>query len=322
MSLDRRAFLGVAAASLASSQTAMPAENVTKNKGPQLIIAALAALNRRLQIDEGIARDYLGYLAASGIESVLVNGSTGEFASFSALERKWALEVYLKQKGGAAGAGARRRFERQGHTRSHPPRAGRGGRCSARDPALLLQPADDGRSGALLRTGAGNGPRARAVLQHPAGQRCVSITPELVQRFSSHPRMWGIKDSWGKAVAGTASYIETFPHLAVFTGASALIEGVLKQGGAGALTGNGNIFPRETLEILKAHMEGGDTAGPQQVLNDRVALLKDYPIMPVMKHVLSRMGVVDMHLRPPLTELGPAARGVLNRRLKEAGVIA
>ena len=320
MSLDRRTFLGAAAASLASSRSAMSAGNVTKNTDPQLIIAALAALNRKLQIDEGIARDYLGYLAASGIESVLVNGSTGEFASFSALERKWALEVYLKQKGPLrvlAHVGASNVKDTLDLTR-HAQDAGVDALLVI-PPFYYNQPTTDGLSRfyePVLETA-----RVPVLFYNIPQVSGVSITPELVQRFSSHPRMWGIKDSWGKAV-WTASYIETFPHLAVFTGASALIEGVLKKGGAGALTGNGNIFPRETLEILKADKEGGDTAGPQQVLNDRVALLKDYPIMPVMKHILSRMGVVDMHLRPPLTELGPTARGVLNRRLKEAGVIA
>ena len=53
-----------------------------------------------------------------------------------------------------------------------------------------------------------------------------------------------------------------------------------------------------------------------------MALLKGYPIIPVMKHVLARMGVAKMYLRPPLTALGAGARDVLDRRLKDVGVIS
>jgi len=320
MSLDRRTFLGAAAASLASSQSAMSAENVTKTTDPQLIIAALAALNNKRQIDEGIVRDYLGYLSGSGVPSVLVNGSTGEFASFNAVERKWTLETYLKQKGSLrvlAHVGASNVKDTLDLTR-HAQDAGVDALLVI-PPFYYNQPTTEGLARfyePVLETA-----RVPVLLYNIPQVSGVSITPELVQRFSSHPRLWGIKDSWGKA-QWTASYMKTFPHLAVFTGASALIEGVLKQGGAGALTGNGNIFPRETLAVINAHKEGADTAGPQQVLNERVELLKDYPIMPVMKHILSRMGVVDMYLRPPLTELGVTAREVLNRRLKDAGVIS
>jgi len=319
MSLDRRTFLGAAAASLASSQTAMAAENVTKNQHPQLIIAALAALNSRRQIDEGIVRDYLEYLSGSGIQSILVNGSTGEFASFNAVERKWALETYIKQKGSLrvlAHVGASNVKDTLDLTR-HAQDAGVDALLVI-PPFYYNQPTTEGLARfyePVLETA-----HVPVLLYNIPQVSGVSVTTELIQRFSSHPRLWGIKDSWGKA-QWTASYIKTFPHLAVFTGASALLEGVLKQGGAGALTGNGNIFPRETLAVINAHKEGTDTAGPQQVLNERVELLKDYPIMPVMKHILSRMGVADMHLRPPLTELGVTARGVLTRRLKDAGVI-
>jgi len=319
MSLDRRMFLG-AVGSMVAAQNAMASGNVTEAQKPQLIIAALAALNRRREIDEPIARDYLGYLSRSGIQAILVNGSTGEFASLSALERKWMLEAYLKHKGtmrALAHVGASNIKDTLDLVRH--------AQGSGVDALLVIppfyynQPSVEG----LVRfyEPVLDLAEVPVLLYNIPQVSGVSIAPELVQRLASHPMLWGIKDSWGKP-DWTAAYIDAFPKLAVFTGASGLIAGVLKQGGAGALTGNGNIFPRETLAIINAYNQGADTAPAQQLLDERVALLKGYPIMPVMKHILSRMGIVDMYLRPPLVELGVNERTELNRRLKEAGVIS
>ena len=97
----RRIFVGAAAASLVAgpgrSQTATQGGDATG--AAELIIAALAALDRHGQIDASMVIDYLGYLREGGIESILVNGSTGEFASFTTLERKFALQTYLRHKG-------------------------------------------------------------------------------------------------------------------------------------------------------------------------------------------------------------------------------
>lgn len=320
MSLDRRMFMGAVAASLAAPRGAPAADNVTEATQPQLIIAALAALGQRHQIDEAIARDYLAYLAQSGIQSVLVNGSTGEFASFSALERKWMLEAYLKHKGrlrALAHVGASNLKDSLDLVR-HAQGVGVDALLVI-PPYYYNQPSVDG----LLRYYEPilNLAEVPVLLYNIPQVSGVSISPELVQRLASHPQLWGIKDSWGKA-DWTAAYIRAFPKLAVFTGASPLIAGVLKQGGAGALTGNGNIFPRETLAVIEAHNQGTDTTAAQQTLDERADLLKGFPIIAVMKHVLSRMGIVDMQLRPPLVELGATEKGELNSRLKAAGVIS
>ena len=317
----RRIFVGAAAASLVAgpgrSQTATQGGDASGTA--QLIIAALAALDRHGQIDASMVIDYLGYLRESGIESILVNGSTGEFASFTTLERKFALQTYLRHKGNMRAlchVGASSLPDTLDLMR-HAQGAGA-------EVALVLppyyykNPSIDGLIRffePVLETS-----RIPVLLYNIPQVSAVSIPIELVRRLSGHPNLLGIKDSWGKA-EWTAAYIREFPDLSIYTGASALIEGVLKQGGAGALTGNGNLFPVETLAIFDAHRSGADTSVPQQKLNQLVSMLKDLPVIPAMKYVLSRMDVAKMHLRAPLTELTKAQKLSLSHKFRGAGLI-
>lgn len=43
-------------------------------------------------VDFGALSDYLGLLAAAGVDTILVNGTTGEFASLTSGERRAVIE--------------------------------------------------------------------------------------------------------------------------------------------------------------------------------------------------------------------------------------
>ena len=322
MSFTRRQFL-VGSAGVLVAGDRLNACHVSRGlsevKGPQFIIAALAALNRRGQIDAGLVRDYLNYLSVNGVQTILVNGTTGEFASFSVLERKWALQTYLRHRGALrvmchVGANnVRETIELLRHAE-----------CIGVEAALVLPPfyfknnSVDGL--AAFFEPVLEASRIPVMLYNIPQLSGVSIPVELVRRLARHPRLYGVKDSWGKP-AWTAAYIRAFPKLKIFTGASALVESVLAQGG-GALTGNGNIFPRETASVFQAHLTGTDTSGPQKHLNERVALMKSFPVITTMKFLLREMGVADMHLRPPLVELEREQKAELRTRFQQAGLLS
>lgn len=327
MSLARRTFLQSAAGTIAAAGSVTAAASADANarkldgaKSPQFIIAALATLNRQGRLDEALTKDYLAYLEKNGVDAVLVNGSTGEFASFSAEERKHNLQVFMRNKGGLRGMchiGAPsipettellRHAEDQGVDW-----------VLVLPPYYYKNPSVEG----LVRYYEPilEAAKVPVMLYNIPQVSAVEISLELVRRLSKHPRLYGIKDSWGKAER-TSAYIREFPELKIFTGASALIEMVLQQGGAGALTGNGNIFPKQTAGIFKAFREKAGAGAPQKRLNELVGLLRGYPIIPVMKFVLGEMGFGPMTVRPPLTELLPEQKEELRSRLKNAGVLS
>ena len=79
MPFTRRQFLVGSAAAVAAGDRLSACQisrALAEVKGPQFIVAALAALNRRGQIDAGLVREYLGYLSVNGVKTILVNGIT------------------------------------------------------------------------------------------------------------------------------------------------------------------------------------------------------------------------------------------------------
>ena len=149
----------------------------------------------------------------------------------------------------------------------------------------------------------------------------VEITLELVRRLASHPRFNGIKDSWGK-LDNTLGYIRQDSKLRVYTGASAQIQAVLEAGGAGALTGNGNVFPAETAAILAAFRDGGDVAAAQKLLDERATVLKGYASASSQKACLEAKGLGRMYVRAPFVDLDDAQRADLGRKLRAVGALS
>lgn len=317
MSLTRRSFLAAAAAPLALSAAAPKGD---RKHSTRFVSAALAPLDKRGMIDDALTSEYLAFLSEGGVNGVLVNGTTGEFSSFSTAERKKNLEVFLRHKGslttmcqvGSSNQGEAIELLR------HAKGAGA-------DEALLLppfyfnQPSTDGLVSFLEPIL--DASELPVYLYNIPQLSEVQVTLELVQRLRSHERFVGIKDSWAK-LDNTLSYIREAPNLAVMTGASAQIQSVLEAGGAGALTGNGNVFPQQTAAILRAFQTGGDTSAAQKALNRVTPVLKGYGSAPVQKACLALLGLGRMYVRAPFVDLTESQRAEMAQRLRSVGVLS
>ncbi len=316
MSLTRRSFLAAATALPALSAAA---PKTASGREPSFISAALAPLNKSGQIDNSLTKEYLAFLREGGVDGVLVNGTTGEFSSFTLAERKRNLEVFLRHKGSLTTmcqvgcTSQAEAIELLKHAQD-----------SGADEALVLppyyfnQPKTDGLVAffePILDAA------SIPVLLYNIPQLSeVQISLELVRRLGGHKRFAGIKDSWGK-LDNTLGYIREDPKLSVFTGASAQIQPVLEAGGAGALTGNGNVFPKQTKAILNAFRKGGDVAAAQKHLDSVTPILKGYDSAASQKACLHLMGLGKMYVRAPFVDLNDAERKDLAGRLRAAGLL-
>ena len=299
--LTRRTFVASALPLAARAAANKYANRMDDAAGPRFYVAALTTLDERRNFDASRARDYLAYLAANGVEGALVLGTTGEFASFSVKERRQILEGYIKHRGKLpvmAQIGAPNLPDTL-ELLAHATNAGA-------DSVLVLPPFYyknvplDG----LVRFYEPilNASRLPVLLYNIPQNSGVAITPDLLRRLSGHANLYGIKDSFSKPDAMTA-FIRDFPKLHIMTGVPGNIAANLQAGGAGAITGNGSLFPRETAAIFEAFRKGGDVAAAQSRFNESARILSGYNSIAAQKALLTRKGLQPMYCRPPLVEV-------------------
>jgi 4-hydroxy-tetrahydrodipicolinate synthase len=288
-------------------------KKIDEAAGPRFFVAALTALDERRNFDPARAKDYLTYLAANGVEGALVLGTTGEFASFSVKERKQILEGCLKHRGKLAvmaqvGApNVPETLDLLAHA------AGAGA-----DSVLVLPPFyyKNVSLEGLVRFYEPilNAARVPVLLYNIPQTSGVAITPDLLRRLAGHANLYGIKDSFSKPDAMIA-FIREFPKLHIMTGVPGNIAANLQAGGAGAITGNGSVFARETASIFQAFRTGGDVAAAQARFNERARAISGYDGIPAQKYALTRAGLAEMYCRPPFVELTPEQKKQLSEKL-------
>lgn len=257
-------------------------------------------LDSQGRFDDALNKEYLAYLAENGVEGVLVLGTTGEFASFSVAERKLILESFLRHRGRLpiiAHVGTPNLPETL-DLLEHAISAGA-------DAVLVIPPFyfknvnADGLAGyfePILKAS-----RLPVVLYNIPQISGVPITSELLYRLAPYDTLYGVKDSHSKGDALTA-LIREFPSLKIFTGVYSNVAADLCEGGAGAITGNGSVLPRETAAIFDAWRSGGDPWAAQKRLDEAVSALGEPINIPLLKFALSSHGLRLSASRPPFTQ--------------------
>lgn len=316
MSATRRMFVSGMTAALAASRP--PAANAKPGKNPRFLPAALTPVDGNGRFDAGLARDLLAMLQQNGADGVVVLGTTGEFSSFSAAERRKILEAMMKAKGAldvfchVGCSNLPDTLELLAHASGEGVEA-----ALVVPPYYYKNPKVDG----LERYYASvlNASRVPVLLYHIPATSGVPITHELIRRLSGHEKLYGLKDSSGDRDALLA-YIKEFPKLNVFTGSPRLIATALQNGGAGAITGNGNVIPARTAAVLRAFRSGGDVALAQQRLDEAGQISGSD--LPSMKFMLGEMGLRPSHCRPPFATLTAAEQAELKTRAAKLKLLA
>ncbi len=286
------------------------AMNAKPETNPRFFVAALTPMDASGRFDSGLSRDLLGMLQAKGADGVVVMGSTGEFSSFSIAERRKILETMMKAKGSldvfchAGCSNLPDTLELLAHAADNGVEA-----ALVIPPFYYKNPKVEG----LHRyyTSVLNAARVPVLLYHIPATSGAPITHELVRRLAGHERLYGLKDSSGDR-DGLLAFIKEFPKLRVFTGSPKLIATALKSGGAGAITGNGNVVPAQTSAVFRAFRAGADPGAAQRRLDEASQISGGD--LPSMKFLLGELGLRASHCRPPFPQLTAAEQADLKTR--------
>ncbi len=263
------------------------------------------------------------WLLENGVDGICPFGTTGEGIAFSVSEKTASLdalssEVSPTRMMPVVGANALRDAY---DLVSHAHRLGCPG-VLLLPPSYFKNPSDEGvfefyarvidrvNDGAL-RLFVYNIPQITGVvIEHP-------VVEQLITRFG--PVIAGVKDSWGN-LDRTLAYIKAFPGLAVFTGTDHHIVESMRAGGAGTVTGMGNVNPVTLREVIDTYeTPQGEALG--HVAGEVHLVVEKYGGVPAMKAVIAHYrddGQWEA-MTPPLVSISSERQADLIAALSAAG---
>ncbi len=326
MSTSRRTFLSSVGAAAAASavSAAIPAAAKATGKSPlppattkQLYyVAAPTPCDKSLKFDEALYKDMLAWYKEKGADGIVVLGTTGEFPSFSAVERRKVAETALKHRSGLriiVQPGASNQPETV-ELSQHAEQNGADGLLVI-PPFYYKNPPLDG----LIRyySAVFEAVKIPVHLYHIPGTSAVPISHELLHAMEKYPHLAGIKDSTGDA-AGYAKFQEAFPKLNMMSGTENNLKAAL-QGGMGAILAGG-VFCGETAAVFAAHRAGQDIDAPLAKLRAASTLLRPGGIGaygPMKFALAQRMGTRQAFQRPPFVDVTEEQKSVITAKLAE-----
>lgn len=152
----------------------------------------------------------------------------------------------------------------------------------------------------------------------------VLIQPETVVKLCKEvPNIVGVKDATGN-ISGVAKLMSIADGCVdVYSGNDDQIVPILSLGGAGVISVLSNVAPKETHDICAKFFEG-DVEGSRKIQLDAVSLINALfsEVNPIpVKKALNLMGKNAGILRRPLTEMEEANAAVLEKEMKEFGLL-
>lgn len=160
------------------------------------------------------------------------------------------------------------------------------------------------------------------ILYNVPSRTGVNIKPATVLELSKHPNINAIKEA-----SGDISQIAEIAHLCgddivIYSGNDDQVIPVMSLGGKGCISVLSNLLPKEASAMCKAYADGDTkTAAAMQLkyLPLINALFSEVNPIPV-KAAMAKMGFCEDYLRLPLTPMEDAAREVLYKEMKNAGI--
>jgi 4-hydroxy-tetrahydrodipicolinate synthase len=288
--------------------------------GPNFYVAAVTPCDSKLKFDEALYRDMMPFFKERGADGVVVLGTTGEFPSFSVVERKKVAETALKHRSGL-------RMIVQVGTPNLPETL-----------ELLAHATANGADGALCippfyyKTPVLEGlyrhysqileaSKIPIYLYHIPGTSAVPITHELLHKLEHYPNLSGIKDSTGNA-EGYAGFVKEFPKLDMMSGTDNNIPTALAHN-MGAILMGGNICTKQAAAVFAAHRQGKDLTEPMAKLREASALMRpNGGSIPGIKYVLGGLGLRESYARPPHVDLTAEQKAALKPKIAQLAAMS
>jgi 4-hydroxy-tetrahydrodipicolinate synthase len=160
------------------------------------------------------------------------------------------------------------------------------------------------------------------LLYNVPGRTVADMLPETVARLAELPNVFGVKEATGDIGRLKAIQALVGDEFMLYSGDDFTALKFIEQGGHGVVTVSGNVAPRQMAELCRLAMAGqSDEAAALdamlQPLNEML-FVESNPI-PV-KWAVSEMGLMEPHIRLPLTPYSNEHHEAMRAALRAAGI--
>ena len=277
---------------------------------PPVIRGALAAAltpsrDGGAAVDEEAVPGYVDFLAAGGVDGMLVLGTTGECMLFSVPERKRIAAAFAAAADGRVDVAVHCGAQTTADTVELCADAAELGVAAVAVIAPPYFPLDESEQLAHLAAAAAACAPTPFYVYEFAARSGYAIPPRVIERLREvAPNLAGMKVSDSPFDRVTPYLLE---GLDVFIGAEALIADGIAAGAAGAVSGLAAAFPDVVSAVVREPTAEG-AAGLGRIRD----AVQAYPFQPALKVVAAQRGApIREDVRAPLRTLTPDERAGL-----------
>ncbi|WP_348754907.1 4-hydroxy-tetrahydrodipicolinate synthase [uncultured Aquincola sp.] len=286
------------------------------------IVALITPMHEDGSVDYPALRKLIDWHIAEGTDCIGVVGTTGESPTVSVEEHCEIIRVAVEQAAGRvpimAGAGANSTQEAIELTRFAK---SVGADCSLQVVPYYNKPTQEG----IYRhfKTIAEAVDLPVVLYNVPGRTVADMSVETTLRLAQVPGIIGIKEATGN-IERAAWLVRELPEsFSVYSGDDGTAVALMLLGGQGNVSVTANVAPRLMHELCKAAVAGDALRARElhlQLLPLHKQLFCEPNPIPV-KWALNRMGLCGPALRLPLTPLDAALQPVVDKALRDSGVL-
>ena len=160
------------------------------------------------------------------------------------------------------------------------------------------------------------------ILYNVPGRTGCNLLPKTVARLAEHPNIVAIKEATGNMAQMVEIVHLCGDKIDVYSGEDALTVPMMAMGAKGTISVLSNVAPRESVAMTDA-CRAGDFKTAARMQADLLPLINALfsEVNPIpAKAGVSAMGFGEEHLRLPLTPMEDAARAVLYAEMRKLGI--
>ena len=286
-------------------------------------VAIVTPMKENLEINYDKLDEMLEEQIAGGTDAIIICGTTGESATMTEAEHSEAIRFTI---------------ERVNHR--IPVIAGTGSNCTRTAVELSKEAEKDGADGLLLVTPYYNKATQNGLIAHytqicnevnlpailynvPSRTGCNIQPKTLAQLVKNVDNIVGVKEASGNIGAVAQIMHLCDGNIDLYSGNDDQVVPLMSLGGIGVISVLSNVAPAYVHDMVYRYLSG-DVEGRREMQLDALpmcdALFCEVNPIPV-KAALNLMGKEVGPLRAPLTEIEPAHKDVLEKAMKEFGLL-